>query len=51
MDKGHIHFIDQNRLLEDSGKLTVREAFAKVNEQYYQLFMKYSNHFLEPDVN
>jgi cell division GTPase FtsZ len=47
----NIHFIDQNLLLEKFGKLTVREAFAKVNEQYYQLFMKYSNHFLEPDVN
>ena len=49
--KGNIHFINQNRLLEDSGKLTVREAFAKGNEQFYQLFLKYSDHFLESDVN
>ena len=47
----NIHFIDQNLMLEESGKLTVREAFTKGNEQYYQLYMKYSDHFLASDVN
>jgi cell division GTPase FtsZ len=50
-DMVNVHCFDANYLLERMGQLTVREAFARVEDQYYQLFMKYSDHFLESDVN
>lgn len=50
-DLPNVHCFDQNYLLEGSGQLTVREAFARGDEQYCKLFMKYSDHFLGPDVN
>jgi hypothetical protein len=47
----NVHCFNANYLVEKMGQLTVREAFARVEDQYYQLFLKYSDHFLESDVN
>ncbi|MEI6138105.1 MAG: hypothetical protein WCP85_02505 [Mariniphaga sp.] len=50
-EMANVHCFDANYLLERNGQLTVREAFARVEDLYYKLFLKYSDHFLGPDVN
>lgn len=44
-DFSNVHCFDQNYLIQGFSQFTVREAFERGNEQYWNLFMKYSDHF------